>query len=477
MSNNNDQGWDVPEGIPFDECRKYFNCEKNANECTFYKEIIGGGAAAAASTGGSGSAGVGKAASNMSVANNTSIETSLITGDISNLSDEEKKAYQSQLEQLQQLAICVEKFNATGEVQFVDTEGSKYQQAAFLKEALWGTSDTIKISFMINNLPPTYPGNQPQWSGSKAVPATNITVSKPQTAPCSGPLECIEKAGVGFSCIGGSCQKNNMPLWYTKDQCMTGIMPGRQESLLNPQEEEFETKVRSMDPIEAIKIVVEEKIQPFVGLKLEWVEKDGDIRIQLDNTKGSWSIIGNQCKTAGPDDATMNFGWLDVSTIIHEFCHALGMIHEHQNPYGQGIQWNIKKVFAWARSTQGWDMYTTCSNIVKKYSTDSVNGSEFDPYSIMLYSYPSFLTSNNQGTYRNIKLSDLDKLWLQCMYPKNGGPRICPASGSGLSYTTFLNPIKNYPVMAFIVFSLFIIIIAYLSYKYMDKIKNFFVYK
>lgn len=39
----------------------------------------------------------------------------------------------------------------------------------------------------------------------------------------------------------------------------------------------------------------------------------------------------------------MNFGWVDVPTVIHEMGHMLGMIHEHQNPKGQNIDWNDKK--------------------------------------------------------------------------------------------------------------------------------------
>ncbi|HEY1067806.1 MAG TPA: M43 family zinc metalloprotease, partial [Pirellulales bacterium] len=43
----------------------------------------------------------------------------------------------------------------------------------------------------------------------------------------------------------------------------------------------------------------------------------------------------------------MNFGWLREdskdeevrSVVLHEFGHALGLIHEHQNPCSQ-IKWN-----------------------------------------------------------------------------------------------------------------------------------------
>jgi hypothetical protein len=334
-------------------CKHLYGC--NSNECPLYREYI---------------------------------ESSVSSGVVG--SNEQRE----QLKQLQQAAICVEKFQSVKNLQ----NTSSYQRAAFLMSTLWNTNQVLKVSFL--PLPSNYPGVQPQWDGSTKQPKTTRTASAPASS------------------TGSSGSEDIMPLWYTKDLVMTNKQPGQ---TLSVADEELEKKVRQMDPVDAIRHIITERIQPLVGLTFEWVESDdGDIRIKLDNRGGAWSYVGNQSKQIPMNQETMNFGWLDVATIIHEFCHALGMIHEHQNPYGKGIDWNLKKLYSWAMSTQGWDLYTTCQNITKKYATDQVNGSDYDPKSIMLYSYPAWLTNNKVGTYRNIVLSDTDKNWLSAIYPKSG---------------------------------------------------------
>lgn len=92
------------------------------------------------------------------------------------------------------------------------------------------------------------------------------------------------------------------------------------------------------------------------------------------------------------------------------------MCHEHQNPRGQPIQWNDQKVYQWAAETQGWDKETTKHNILEHYNISQINGSDFDPLSVMLYFFPAELTINNQGTKQNLRLSGEDVLWINKNY-------------------------------------------------------------
>jgi len=184
---------------------------------------------------------------------------------------------------------------------------------------------------------------------------------------------------------------------------------------------------------QAVIKVVSERLQPIVNVKLQFYDNDQqllnpfvcDIRISFDPNSGAWSLVGTDCLTnKDKKTATMNLGWFDVPTTLHEFCHALGMIHEHQNPKGNEILWNKKRVLNWARKTQGWDANTTNSNIIERYSMDEINGSTFDPKSIMLYFFPSDLVLDEKtkdccgkGTQQNYQFSPYDVLYLNNTYP------------------------------------------------------------
>jgi hypothetical protein len=182
-----------------------------------------------------------------------------------------------------------------------------------------------------------------------------------------------------------------------------------------------------IQPIPAVKQVILERLQPIVGFTYDIdttpnPNSQAHIRINFDSTQGCYSLVGIDSVQEGAPRTSLNYGWLDVGTIIHELCHSIGMLHEHQNPFGNQIEWNKQAVYDWASSTQGWDKQMTDVNILDKYSITQLNGSMYDPESVMLYFYPSSLTLNHKATEMNLRLSATDVAWISMMYPGGQDP-------------------------------------------------------
>ena len=162
----------------------------------------------------------------------------------------------------------------------------------------------------------------------------------------------------------------------------------------------------------------------YANLHLEFgAAADAEIRIAFADD-GAWSYVGTDARGIPASQPTMNFGWLDEAVVLHEFGHAIGLAHEHQNPDG-GIQWNEAAVI---RDLSGppnnWDEATIRHNVITKYSHDQVNGTDFDAQSIMLYSFPAEWTLNGFHTEPNSKLSLVDQAFVagSKMYPGRSAP-------------------------------------------------------
>ncbi|MCB1675814.1 MAG: pre-peptidase C-terminal domain-containing protein [Halioglobus sp.] len=166
------------------------------------------------------------------------------------------------------------------------------------------------------------------------------------------------------------------------------------------------------------------------------------IRVTFDPGDGAWSYVGTDNLGIPLHAATLNLGWLDDGVILHEFGHMIGLAHEHQSPLG-GIVWNEAAVI---RDLSGppnfWDEDTIRHNVLEKYTADQINGTEFDPESIMLYAFPDAWTENMGATRENSTLSDLDKLFVESekMYPGRRAPEdaavelpVCTATAADIA--------------------------------------------
>lgn len=166
-----------------------------------------------------------------------------------------------------------------------------------------------------------------------------------------------------------------------------------------------------------------------VGIGLEFKEVDNrdeaEIRIGFMKGDGTWSYVGRDILSIGRNKRTMNFGWDltrsgEIDTALHEIGHTLGFPHEHQNP-NAGIVWDEEAVInELAKPPNNWSRETTIHNIIRKIDPDSVQGSNWDPDSIMHYPFgPGLIISPEEfqdGILPKPGLSARDKAWVKNFY-------------------------------------------------------------
>jgi hypothetical protein len=126
----------------------------------------------------------------------------------------------------------------------------------------------------------------------------------------------------------------------------------------------------------------------------------------------------------------MNLGWVDGhssrltreerAVILHEFGHALGLLHEHQSPaHGGRTVKDPQAAIDFYMKDQGWSEEMVMDQVIRPYNLNDVsNFSQVDPTSIMHYYQPAIVTGGDPIEY-NYVLSDLDKAYMTINYPRS----------------------------------------------------------
>jgi hypothetical protein len=177
-----------------------------------------------------------------------------------------------------------------------------------------------------------------------------------------------------------------------------------------------------------------------LGIGLTFAEvadrSEAELRIGFQQGDGSWSAVGREALRTGRHERTMNFGWVltapgERGTVLHRIGHALGMVHEHQNPLA-AIHWDDEAVHdEFAGPPHHWSRERTYDNILRKLEPYETNGFVWDPQSIMEFAFaPGLLMEPERfraGLYPPGTLSALDEEFALRWYPPPGpAPALTP---------------------------------------------------
>jgi serralysin len=156
---------------------------------------------------------------------------------------------------------------------------------------------------------------------------------------------------------------------------------------------------------------------------------NAQIRVAFQQGAGSWSAVGTDAlveRWFPRDEPTMNFGWLTPtssdeeisSVVLHEFGHALGLIHEHQQPEA-AIAWNKELVYRQLGGPpNNWPRDVVDHNVFNRLAKAELNFSEYDKASIMHYFFPAEWTTDGTVFQENSVLSETDKSFIKTQYPR-----------------------------------------------------------
>jgi hypothetical protein len=162
----------------------------------------------------------------------------------------------------------------------------------------------------------------------------------------------------------------------------------------------------------------------YVNLTFEEIPTgDAEIRISF-KERGSWSFTGTDALGIPASHPTLNYEKLGqvidrkdaIYSAVHEFGHALGLAHEHQNPQAGDVFDRVAVLAFYSGPPNWWDNATIEKNMFAKVEYPGAR--PYDPESVMTYSFPRHLFLPGKETRPGTGLSESDKRYVASLYPR-----------------------------------------------------------
>ena len=163
------------------------------------------------------------------------------------------------------------------------------------------------------------------------------------------------------------------------------------------------------------------------GANLRFVEgtaENNDIRVSF-IASGYWSVLGTQARRTSNNQPTMSLSFTSRPdaiklrrVVLHEFGHAIALIHEHQQPLST-IKWDREATLRYYEGPPNcWTTAMVESNVLRRLSPGAnIDSTQFDQNSIMEYPVDPRLTTDGRGNDWNTDFSALDKQFIARQYP------------------------------------------------------------
>jgi serralysin len=202
--------------------------------------------------------------------------------------------------------------------------------------------------------------------------------------------------------------------------------------------------------------------EQYANIKLKFVAdtvKLTNIRVQLNGGNGHYSAVGTQSLQVAQDIHTLTLDTLDMLDVqyylasakskgfsiktwdnlvefakkdpghwsipvvrrksIHEFGHAIGLLHEQSYP--GAIKWNKSdSVYNWyLKNNPTWTKAHVDFNVFEVNKQSYTNGTSYDPKSIMHYDVEPWQTLDGYSLKQSMEMSEGDKKMIATIYPKD----------------------------------------------------------